>query len=480
MKISLCALLIVVRAFAQDHNTSVPEKNQTPTTPLPISSESETCIACHQASTPGIVQQWKRSAHSSNSIGCYECHRAEKTDVDAFDHNGFTIAVIVSPKDCSTCHLKEFQQFEASHHSDAAKILGSLDNVLAEVVEGNMKRDSPSAVSGCWQCHGTEVKVLPNGKLDPATWPNTGVGRLNPDGSKGSCSACHMRHNFSVAQARMPENCGRCHLGPDHPQMEIYSESKHGIAFAANRSRYEPLMEKKNWVPGQDFEQGPTCSTCHMSATADLPVNHDSGARISWTLRPAISEKIDAADKAAHKATKPWEQRRADMKDVCLSCHATGWVENWYDQFDKSVMLYNEKFGIPATRLFQMLRKENLITKTEFDEPIEFTYYELWHHEGRRSRHGAAMMGPDYVQWHGNYEVARRFYSEFIPQLREIVLKASTSGDKAKAEGALRVQSELDTILNSEDHRWFLGKMTPEEVEARKKASDEFKRRYAQ
>ena len=187
-----------------------------------------------------------------------------------------------------------------------------------------------------------------------------------------------------------------------------------------------------------------------------------------------------AADKAAGRTVKPWEQRRDEMKQVCLSCHANGWVENWYDQFDKSVTLYNEKFGIPATRLFQMIRKEGLITSIDFDEPIEFTYYELWHHEGRRARHGAAMMGPDYVQWHGNYEVARRFYSEFIPQLREILQKASTSGDKAKITSSLKVQTELDKILNSEDHRWFLGKMTPAEIEARKKASEEFRRRYAQ
>ena len=26
--------------------------------------------------------------------------------------------------------------------------------------------------------------MLPGGKLDPATWPNSGIGRLNPDGSK--------------------------------------------------------------------------------------------------------------------------------------------------------------------------------------------------------------------------------------------------------------------------------------------------------
>jgi hypothetical protein len=34
--------------------------------------------------------------------------------------------------------------------------------------------------------------------------------------------------------------------------------------------------------------------------------------------------------------------------------------------------------------------------------------------------------------------------------------------------------------LSSENHRWFIGKMTPEEREARKKASEEFRKRYAQ
>ena len=210
-----------------------------------LSDQSQACIGCHESTSPGIVGQWRESSHRKANVGCFECHRAEKGDRDSFHHNGYLIATIVSPKDCSRCHDKEYREFEASHHSEAAKILGSLDNTLAEVVEGNMKPDSPASVSGCWQCHGSEVKVLGDGKLDAATWPNTGVGRLNPDGSKGSCSACHLRHSFSRAQARMPENCGRCHLGPDHPQMEVYTESKHGIAFAANRSRFEPLMKEK-------------------------------------------------------------------------------------------------------------------------------------------------------------------------------------------------------------------------------------------
>jgi hypothetical protein len=30
-------------------------------------------------------------------------------------------------------------------------------------------------------------------------------------------------------------------------------------------------------------------------------------------------------------------------------------------------------------------------------------------------------MGPDYVQWHGFYEVADRFYNEFLPEAEELL-----------------------------------------------------------
>jgi len=154
---------------------------------------------------------------------------------------------------------------------------------------------------------------------------------------------------------------------------------------------------------------------------------------------------------------------------------------SWYRQFDNQVNLYNVKFGIPAAKLYQMTRATGLITNdVEFDDPLEFTYYLLWHHEGRRSRMGAAMMGPDYTQWHGNFEVAQRFYMEFVPQLRDVLKTAAESGDPAKQEAAKKVQAELDRVLNSEDHRWFIGKMPQAEREARKKAAEEFRKRYAQ
>ena len=410
-----------------------------------VTGENKDCVSCHETKTPGIVGQWKESKHSQSGIGCYNCHQADKGDKDAFNHEGKIIATIVSPKDCAGCHEKPYQEFQASHHSKAGIIAGSLDNVLAEVVEGHMIPDkhgvksSPVAVSGCLQCHGSEIKVLEGGKLDPATWPNTGMGRLNPDGSRGACSACHLRHKFSVQQARQPENCGRCHMGPDHPQLEVYMESKHGIAFQANRQQMLPGMADREWLPGVHYEQGPTCSSCHMGATKDLPVTHDVGARISWTLRPPVSEKIDAAALKKGKQVKPWKDRRNDMQNVCQSCHGDEWVQNWYVQFDNLITLYNDKYGRPATELYKMARNEGLITKDiTFDDKIEFTYFYLWHHEGRRARHGAAMMGPDYTQWHGMFEVAERFYQEFVPELREVIERGKRTG---KGAGARKVES---------------------------------------
>ncbi len=443
-----------------------------------LSKESATCASCHKNEHPGIYQQWGRSKHFGANVGCYECHKADKNDPDAIRHKDFFISVIVSPKDCGTCHNSEAQQFGKSHHAKAAEIIGSLDNTLAEVVEGKMSfhGKSPVAVAGCWQCHGTEIKVLPNGDLDPTTWPNTGIGRINPDGSRGACSACHQRHQFSAAQARRPENCGKCHLGPDHPQKEIYDESKHGIGFYANVEKMN--LDSAKWVAGEDYDAAPTCATCHMSATRNLPITHDVGDRISWTLRPAISEKIDARDEKKGLKVKPWELRRADMKDVCQSCHGKKMIESFYEQFDGVVNMYNEKYAIPATKMMKLLLAEGLRTETPFDEEVEWTYYFMWHHEGRRARHGASMQAPDYVQWHGMYEVAHRFYMEWIPNIKEIIEKAEKAG---KHEQAKKIKDFLDNeIMTLDGHAWFVGKMPKELAEQRRKEREAFNQRYLQ
>lgn len=449
-----------------------------------LSPASKACISCHKEESHALYQQWGASKHYVANVGCYECHRAEEDDLDAIRHFDATIATIVSPADCARCHSKEVEEFSASHHSKAGRILGSLDNVLAEVVEGNRGLVTPgfpqgvsaAAVSGCWQCHGSEVKVLPGGTLDPATWPNTGIGRINPDGTEGSCSACHSRHTFSAAQARRPENCGKCHMGPDHPQLEIYEESKHGVAFHANEDKMN--LDSPKWIVGEDYSAAPTCATCHMSATKNQPVTHDVGMRISWNNRPVVSIRPEVSDAklGLPGADVPWDTRRENMKDVCLNCHNSVWVENFYIQYDGLVDLYNEKYAKPGKALYDLAKP--LMSPVAFANKIDFIWFELWHHEGRRARHAASMMGPDYTHWHGTYDLAKNFYSEYIPELRELAEDFAHSDDPVVAAAAAALHAKIEDVLHSDDHKWFLGLMDPEEAARRAAAQADFKQRY--
>jgi len=358
--------------------------------PAELSRQTRECLECHQKTDHGIYQQWGGSKHFGANVGCYECHGADLGDLDAFQHEGFTISVLVTPKDCGRCHTKEAEEFAASHHSKAGRILGSLDNILAEVVEGNRGMVTPgfpngvaaSAVNGCWQCHGSEIKVLSNGRLDAATYPNSGIGRINPDGSEGSCSACHVRHEFDVAQVRHPDTCGKCHMGPDHPQIEIYNESKHGIAFRSNMD--EMNLGSSKWIVGEDYWAAPTCATCHMSATSTQSVTHDVGMRISWNNRPAISIRPEVSDAKLGLPGKdvPWQVRRMNMQDVCLNCHQQQWVDNFYIQYDAMIEMYHEKFARPGLALYALAKP--LMRPVAFGNKIDFIWFEIWHHEGRR------------------------------------------------------------------------------------------------
>jgi hypothetical protein len=201
------------------------------------------CLECHKREHPGLFADWASSRHASANITCLDCHMADEADADVsqehfkqyersdqpFGTKQYRVAVsaVVTPRDCSRCHPDEAAQYARSKHANTLEIIWKIDPWLNDGMNSDFERSS-----GCFVCHGTVVEIKDN-KLTPATWPNTGVGRLNLDGSLGSCTSCHTRHQFSVAEARKPEACGQCHLGPDHPQIEIYKESKHGALYDA-------------------------------------------------------------------------------------------------------------------------------------------------------------------------------------------------------------------------------------------------------
>jgi hypothetical protein len=230
--------------------------------------------------------------------------------------------------------------------------------------------------------------------------------------------------------------------------------------------------------------------------------NHDVGERISWTLRPVVSSKLNQviyADgfKEDYPHTKPlpkigaeistvekfvenekladrkvprtvaqivtWEERRDRMKGACLNCHNSTYVDNFYQQYDGLVTLYNEKFAIPAQKIMDDLKADGVLSpNAPFEHRVQWVFWELWHHEGRRARHGASMMGPDYTHWHGMYEVSKNFYTEFLPA----VIEAAGTKDAAIKTKYERRIAEMMTLP---EHRWMEG-LSPEEAEALRKS----------
>ncbi|GAX61537.1 hydroxylamine oxidoreductase [Candidatus Scalindua japonica] len=479
-----------------------------------ITAANQFCVECHKNLTPALVMEWERSRHAQEGVGCVDCHNADKGEIDAWQHMGALISTLVTPKDCSSCHVEEYKDFSRSHHAKAGEIFASMDNVLAEQVIG-LPWNNADAVNGCWQCHGSIIRFQRNdngeilregGKplFDPDTWPNSGIGRLNPDGSKGSCHACHSRHSFEAKLSRAPENCGKCHMGPDHPQIEIYRESKHGIAYTANID-HMALDKEGGWVLGKDYSAAPTCTTCHISSymTSEgqhKASNHDVGERISWTLRPVVSTKINMVvyedgfkedypdtrqlpeigeevlvteknlqeEKLVTKIVSKrvveivtWQERREKMKGVCRNCHNQTHVDNFYHQFDNFVNLYNEKFAKPAQAMMNSLIEDEVLnTNAPFEHEVQWVFWELWHHEGRRARHGASMMGPDYAHWHGLYEVAKHYYVKFLPS---VIKAAAQKSDKMK----IKYEQKIKKLLQQPEHAWVKG-LSEDEIEVLK------------
>lgn len=345
------------------------------------------CAECHRNETSSIVHQYETSQHARENVTCLECHRPLEGQ-ESSEHHGFVITTRVTSKNCEECHKTEYQQFLRSRHAAPAwaAVRGPVDFTDEQIAfaeryhSGAVKRkanylaimEGESAISsGCLGCHD--------------------IGRPNTDGSIGTCTKCHSNHSASIALAREPETCGQCHMGPDHSQLEIYTESKHGVLFNAQKGKMNLTAAPKS-LTTKDMPV-PTCTTCHMSGLEGMNVTHNVSERSSYWLFADISDKRPS-----------YENAQAQMKETCMKCHSSTHVDRFYKEAEAVVVSTNEK--VKETKaIIDGLRADGLLTPEPFDEPIEFDYFDYWHYFGRTAKHGAFMGGSDFVQWHGNYEL---------------------------------------------------------------------------
>ena len=452
-----------------------------------VSEATTECLDCHASIHPGIVRDWQNSRHAKITpqdamavdglarklssknvpenlknlvIGCAECHSLNpNAHADTFEHNGYEIHVVVSPTDCSTCHAQEADQYTRNIMSHAYDNLAAnpLYQKLERSIIGSKKRDKDRIVyeaanpatkaEACYYCHGTKLKVIGTetrdteaaGELDfPIIegWPNQGVGRVNLDGSLGSCAACPTRHAFSIEMARKPHTCKECHVGPDVPAYKVYTASKHGNIYSAMNKSWD--FNAVPWTIGKDFT-APTCATCHISLLVNTDEEvvtertHQMNNRLPWRIfgliyahphplspdttvirnknglpLPATLDGEFAAEYLIDE--KERETRKKAIQAACLNCHDTSWVKGHWQRFENTIRETNGDIRL-ATEVMGDIWREGLadFKANPFDEAIEKKWTDAWQLYANTTRFASAMGGGgDYgVYAGGRYQLTQ-------------------------------------------------------------------------
>ncbi|GAB4283679.1 MAG: hypothetical protein Kow0029_29920 [Candidatus Rifleibacteriota bacterium] len=325
------------------------------------SDQSARCLNCHYSRQKKLVENWEKSKHARNKVGCYECHHAEPSDSAAKNgHFGFSVQLPVSPNRCAECHPAQYNSFASSSHSLAYETIRNAELASASPVLFE---------TTCASCHGNELLMM-NGRPDTNKWPNHGIGRINTDGSRGSCVACHSHHDYSLEFARSPETCGRCHRGMTGPAYEAWKSSKHGSNWSIARTSAD--FNASSMIPSEQPVAYPDCFICHIAATGKdkHDSTHNPGERLSWKL---------AAVKSSYR--KDWGKQRQTMQNICRGCHGNSQVELFYRRFDATVMEINSLTGKAL---------QSNASDTEMPEIIK--------NHAISAKTGAAMLGPVYLR----------------------------------------------------------------------------------
>ena len=340
-----------------------------------ISFAEDICLGCHKKDTPGIVAIYNQSAHFRVNVSCTDCHG---TDIEA-NHKRQSIA---GPKRCAPCHKKAFEEHSKSRHGIGLKsgrgctrqmektadiqrscsfchIEGALEPISVASCAMYLAQTDEMRRRGCESCHMVEAR----------------------------CDTCHTKHLTDISIAKSPDTCGVCHMGPDHPQYEMWTTSQHGALYKQNQHGL-----------------GPSCVTCHLSGGS-----HDVSRGIASGIPESKKELRD--------------KERGFMIDICSSCHTKSLAGASLNDADiierQGRILVNEARGI-----IEGLQKDGLLSPAPSKRPphpleadrftlgshmlyedlstVESLYFKMSRFYYITSYKGAFHQNPDYAHWYGN------------------------------------------------------------------------------
>ncbi len=285
---------------------------------LPVAADyvnEDSCIGCHRHNNSQLVVQWMSSAHFTAGVDCESCHGSDHSVMFAKDGD-------VSPLVCASCHEAAYREFARSHHAGAEASM--LASARFQIAPASIQR------LGCESCHA--------------------IGKTYDDGGVGQCNACHSAHRYSVQEAREPHACQGCHMGPDHPQIEAWEASKHGIVYAAV----------------QDEEIAPTCATCHLGGET----GHDDTRVLTLgsALMGAVIEgsHLDVGMKVITE--DEFAEARGNMRKICRGCHSEGFASRHLNDAD-DIKRRADALVAEAVEIIRGLEKDGLLQPMPQDRP---------------------------------------------------------------------------------------------------------------
>lgn len=356
------------------------------------------CEDCHAELTPMLVKDFNRGV-MSETMGCADCHGEAHTGMDDADK-----AELPTIATCQACHEDQAQRYLAGKHAKGSLAVHALP----------FSHGQPDAFvagqRGCGGCHTLGLATPEDRKTPAREYYKYGM----------DCQNCHTRHAFSAAEAREPEACQTCHQGFDHPQWEMWSTSKHGVAYLLDR----------------EAKRGPTCQTCHMP-DGDHYVKTPwgfLGVRLpeedaEWmgyratilqglgVLDPdgqptALLEIVKVGDLARLDA-ESFATERKRITDTCGQCHSKSF---WQANIKNADQMLKEadKIFAEAINIVMGLRRDGIIEVKEgegvypqllsfyeVDTAVEQHLYDMFMDYRMKTFQGAFHINPDYTTWYG-------------------------------------------------------------------------------
>ena len=402
------------------------------------------CLDCHRKETPGIVTYWEKSAHFKKNIGCAGCHGTDKEANHAKQ-------ITVDASRCGSCHNEVLTAHRQGRHGIGLK--------TGQGCTRNMEKTTDREKS-CGFCHraGSSAPfVISECAMFLAQSPEMQrQGCSSCHRVEVRCDTCHTKHGTELALAREPEICGVCHMGPDHPQYEMWETSLHGVIY-----KYGGL------------KNAPDCVTCHM---------YKGSHNVSRGISAELPKEAEARK----------EEEREFMVNICSGCHTKSLAQSTLDDADR-IQKQGEVLIEEAKKIIEGLNSEGLLYPGTAKRPphplfgdkfvigphmlyenlsfVESLFFKMKQFYYLTSYKGVFHQNPDYAHWYGNAPMKLtlseiRSEAALLRQVDTIqkrldILRPRTEGKEGETSG-------LKTRLREFQEKRLKGEITDKEYEAAK------------